>query len=356
MGYGPRRIPHLVLERAVAVAQQYRHVVGAAVSDGQVGAAVAGEVPRHEGVWRVPRRVSHLVLEGAVALAQQDRHVVGAVVGDSQVGAAVAGEVPRHEGAWVGPYLERLLWLEGAVAVAQQHRHIVGAEVGDGQVGAAVVGEVPRHDRGGPGPHRVRHLVLEGAVAVAQQHRHVVGFVVGDDQVGAAVAGEIPRYDRAWRRSHRDRLKQRGGWRQCGRQGVGARAAEVFHLEIVGPRRDMQVDLVVRVAGRLAVALHEDLALGVPQRKPRGDARGVDLRHQTPVGVRVDLEEGDFARGERAGLGGAQRDLGGDGGEDVARRTRQQGALFELSHARPAAAPGPPGSAVRGRSKGNGGR
>ena len=84
----------------------------------------------------------------------------------------------------------------------------------------------------------------------------------------------------------------------------------------------MQVDLVVKVAGGLAVALHEDLALDIQQREPRGGTLGMDPRHQTPVGVRVDLEEGDLARGERAGLGGAQLDLGGDGGKDVARRTR----------------------------------
>ena len=58
----------------------------------------------------------------------------------------------------------------------------------------------------------------------------------------------------------------------------------------------------------------------------------MDLRHQTPVGGRVDLEEGNLARGERAGLGGAQLDLGGDGGEDVARRTRQQRAVLEPGH------------------------
>ena len=39
-------------------------------------------------------------------------------------------------------------------------------------------------------------------------------------------------------------------------------------------------------------------------------ALGVDLRHQPPVGGRVDLEEGNLARGERAGLGSAQLDLG----------------------------------------------
>ena len=51
--------------------------------------------------------------------------VVGAVVGDGQVGAAVAGEVARHDGVWTGPHRVGDLGLEGAVAVAQQHRHVV---------------------------------------------------------------------------------------------------------------------------------------------------------------------------------------------------------------------------------------
>ena len=110
----------------------------------------------------------------------------------------------------------------------------------------------------------------------------------------------------------------------------------------------MQVDLVVRVAGRLAVALHEDLVLGVQQREPRGGALGVDLRHQPPVGGRVDLEEDDFARGERAGRGGAQRDRDGDGGEEVARRTRQQGAVLKPGHTQAA----PMSPVVQQRSRG----
>ena len=104
----------------------------------------------------VPAAYRHLVLEGAVAVAQQHRHVVGAVVGDGQVGAAVAVEVPRHEGDWARSPPRTHLVLEGAVAVAQQHRHVVGAVVGDGQVGAAVAVEVPRHEGVGLGPHRVR--------------------------------------------------------------------------------------------------------------------------------------------------------------------------------------------------------
>ena len=115
------------------------------------------EVARHERVGRFPHRVRHLVLEGAVAVAQQHRHVVGAGVGDGQVGAAVAGEVPRHEGAWLGPHRVLHLVLEGAVAVAQQHRHVVGAGVGDGQVGAAVAGEVPRHEGDWRGPRGMRN-------------------------------------------------------------------------------------------------------------------------------------------------------------------------------------------------------
>ena len=155
-------------ERPVQV-QQHRHVVGAAVGDGQVGPAVAVEVARHEGDWLGPHRVGHLGLEGAVAVAQQHRHVVGAVVGDGQVGPAVAVEVARHEGVWLGPHRVGHLGLEGAVAVAQQHRHVVGAVVGDGQVGPAVAVEVARHEGDWLGPHRVGHLGLEGAVAVAQQ-------------------------------------------------------------------------------------------------------------------------------------------------------------------------------------------
>ena len=54
MARSPTAVPHLVLEGAVAVAQQHRHVVGVVVGDGQVGATVAVEVARHEGVWPVP--------------------------------------------------------------------------------------------------------------------------------------------------------------------------------------------------------------------------------------------------------------------------------------------------------------
>ena len=75
--------------------------LAAGVGDGQVGAAVAGEVARHDGVGAGPHRVGHLGLERAVAVAQQHRHVVASRVGDGQVGAAVAGEVARHDGVGV---------------------------------------------------------------------------------------------------------------------------------------------------------------------------------------------------------------------------------------------------------------
>ena len=97
------------------------------VDDGEVGAAVAGEVTRHERIGFVPHRVSELVLEGAVAVAQQDRHVVVVVVGDGEVGAAVAGEVTRHEGVGSGTHRVSDLVLEGAVAVAQEDRHVVSS-------------------------------------------------------------------------------------------------------------------------------------------------------------------------------------------------------------------------------------
>ena len=68
-----------VHEGAIAAILEHRHVV-AIVRDGQVGAAIAGEVTGHDGNRLGPRRVHHLVLEGAVAVTQQHRHVVAAIV------------------------------------------------------------------------------------------------------------------------------------------------------------------------------------------------------------------------------------------------------------------------------------
>ena len=133
---GDRVVPHRVdllgLESAVAVAQEHRHVVEVLVDDGQVGAAVGGEVARHEGDRVVPHRIGHLGLEGAVAVAQQYRHAAGdhgfarriaAGIDDGQVGASVAVEVARHDGVREGPHRVSHLGLEGAVTVAQQYRH-----------------------------------------------------------------------------------------------------------------------------------------------------------------------------------------------------------------------------------------
>ncbi len=67
------------LERAVAVAQEHqtpdrfrcRSCNGAC--DGEVEAAVAGEVARHDRAWGQRQRVLNRGLEGAVAVAQQHR-------------------------------------------------------------------------------------------------------------------------------------------------------------------------------------------------------------------------------------------------------------------------------------------
>ena len=56
IGTRPDRVGDLGLERAVAVAQQHRHVVRPiVVGDGQVEAAVAGEVARHDRDRADPR-------------------------------------------------------------------------------------------------------------------------------------------------------------------------------------------------------------------------------------------------------------------------------------------------------------
>ncbi len=93
------------------VAQQHRHRVAAAVGDGQVEVAVAGEVARHDPVLNIPgrshpNRVSDRGRERAVAVAQQHgKVIIGGIelarfiASERQVEVTVAGEVARHDGA-----------------------------------------------------------------------------------------------------------------------------------------------------------------------------------------------------------------------------------------------------------------
>ena len=127
-GTGSRREGLLGRERAVAVAQQHRHVIGIHVCRGQVGDAVAVEVARGNGVGTVSRREGLLGRERAVAVAQQHRHVIGRPVRRRQVGQAVAVEVARGNGSGTVSRREGLLGRERAVAVAQQHRHVIGKQ------------------------------------------------------------------------------------------------------------------------------------------------------------------------------------------------------------------------------------
>ena len=90
------------------------------------------------------------LLERAVAVARQDGHAVGALVDDGHAEVAVAGEVAGRDGGRViadhvgGRFLER------AVALAQEHGDVGGAGVSRGQVEAAVAVEIARHDNGRP--------------------------------------------------------------------------------------------------------------------------------------------------------------------------------------------------------------
>src|SRR5262249_60719452 len=132
-----REIPCL-LDGSVAVAQQ------AAAAGGEVKEAVAVDVRYcHRG--GPARGEGAGVLEGAVAVAQEhaDRAVGGDIVGHGEVGSAVAVELPHRHGSGASPYGEMLRRLEGAVAVAPQHAHGVARKVGDGEVGSAVAVELP---------------------------------------------------------------------------------------------------------------------------------------------------------------------------------------------------------------------
>ena len=77
-------------------------VAGADVSRGQVEAAVSVEIARDQCDRARPHRRVHCGLERAVAVAQQHRDIVGVGVGDSQVEMTVA-EVARHDRGWVLP-------------------------------------------------------------------------------------------------------------------------------------------------------------------------------------------------------------------------------------------------------------
>ena len=70
-------------------------------------------------------------LESAIAVAQKYRHVIGAAVGDRQIRLAVAIKVPHRHRLRINAYHERCCRQEGPVAVAQQHGDAVGPIVGD---------------------------------------------------------------------------------------------------------------------------------------------------------------------------------------------------------------------------------
>ena len=106
--------------------------------------------------------------------------MLSSLVGGGQVEAAVASEVARHDGGWVGPDRIGDRGLESTVAVAQQHGDVVGIIVGHGQVDVAVTREVTGNDGPWVRPSRVLDRGLEGAVAVAQEHRDFARIGAGD--------------------------------------------------------------------------------------------------------------------------------------------------------------------------------
>ena len=158
------------------------------VTDGQVEAAVAGEVTGHDGTFE-SRGDCLRRLECAVAVAQQYLHAIAGT--DGQVEAAIAVEVTGHHGTLEsrGDCLRRL---ECPVAVAQQYLH--ATLVADGEVEPPVAVEITRHNTFWKRPNDVRLRCLECAVALVQQHRDVVVVEVCRGQVEAAVAGEVSGY------------------------------------------------------------------------------------------------------------------------------------------------------------------
>ena len=87
-------------------------------------------------------------------------------------------------------------------------------------------------------------------------------------------------------------LKRSGSRRPGGRQGVTARLPGAIDHEIIGPGRKVLVDLVVRVAGRDPVALHEQPrpasrpATDGSRRRRHGPAR--PEAHRSVVSIRYE--------------------------------------------------------------------
>src|SRR5262249_8141149 len=144
------------------------------------------------------------------------------IVHDGEIDAAVASEVARHDGGWQAAHGVGDLRLEGPVAVAQEHRDVVVRGVGDGEVGPAAASEVACDDGVWLVAHGVGDLCLEGAVTVAQQDGDVVGVFVGDGEVGPAVTREVGRDDGGRVASHGYRLERRGGRPEHSGPRVGA--------------------------------------------------------------------------------------------------------------------------------------
>jgi hypothetical protein len=331
------RQAHLGREGPVTPAAQHRHVVGAPVGRGQVESAVVAEVGGHQGARRQPHGKGRLRREGAVAVAPQHRHVVRAGVGRGQVELAVAVEIAGDDA--VGRVPHRVIDGGGkrAVPVVQEDGDHVAAGARDGQVEPAVVVEIAGDQRVGTDARVIRDRVAERPIPVAQQDGHgavgvgrgqvefavvveiagdkgggeradvdvlpgeertvsgaevdghVVGPETGRGEVRRAVAGKVAGHDALGLATHSQQLTGRRGGGEVRADRVTARAvAQPLHFQIVarprGRAREVHVDQVVPVAGGLAVALHQDLAVGRQQRQAGGPAGGGDLGGE-PAGI-----------------------------------------------------------------------
>src|SRR5262249_8112062 len=114
--------------------------------------------------------------EAAIAVAEQDTHGASVPVGHGEVGRAVAVEVPNHQKVNVASSVASG-GLEGAIALAHQYSYaavvIVPRSLGvtHGQVETSVGIEAPHRDRDGT-IEGVIPACPESAVPLAQQDKH----------------------------------------------------------------------------------------------------------------------------------------------------------------------------------------
>ena len=137
-------------EGAGAGAEEDRHVVTTHIRNCKVRLAISIDIADRDGARVRPRGKVRGCAEGAGRVKQggveEDRDVVAVKIRHGQVGLAIAIEVPDRDGVRVCPRGEVGGGAEGAGTGAEEDRDVVAVGIRHGQVGLAIAIEIPDRD------------------------------------------------------------------------------------------------------------------------------------------------------------------------------------------------------------------